>query len=859
LSLRSSAAAGPFEAPLAGDLHFDSYLIVPTATMAEHTAHELARRGLPVRPSRVCTLARFLDARAALWKLPPEAPPALLDILLQESLEDMRPPRFQNLIGSRGLRAALVDLLQEIPAQAEIPAELAAIFTNVRENLDTRGFALRGERLRVAAARVREGVDGIPARVIFKGFFTLGPAEEEFIAALASRARVKVEAFEAPVAGPPQSVFSAATAEREAEEIARRILEYRERGHRFCEIGIFLRSRDPYGGIVETALAGFGIPYRPYFADPLASHPAIAFLSQIVRALLDGWDHAGLLRALRMPVSGAGATPSGDRFDFALREALPGKGLASLEPIPERPGIVAEFAALERWRAERNDPETWAARLKTLTRLLPPPIVPETTVDRDHIRVWRSTAAAIRAFEETAARTAAFLPAESMPLSRFWPYIETAFESAVLRVEDRRRDVVHILDVFEARQWSLPIVFVCGLLERTFPLYHREDPLVGDFLRSRLGLSTAAQRQQQERLLFQLATTRASKETILSYPRFNEKGEETIPSFFLPDISETPSRSPVGHDRGAAKDVHAGSPPHKSESIRDPVLTAQLAKSHRKLSPTGIESFLQCPFQFFARRTLGLRPRPPAPRDRLTILAQGQIIHRALAEWIHLPLLGSQVLNRVFQEECARLRVPETYRAEAVRLELMRNFEGFINNRQLDLGWNTEVERDFRFALSPELTIRGRIDRLDAGPRGEALVIDYKYSAGNKIRERVDESESGNLVQAGLYMLSVERAFGLKPIGMLYCGVKKEISWGGWSLAAAALERMGESRTQEGLRELMDEAARRATEAHAAISSGEIAVRPLDSKKCLWCDYRDACRIEMIGAEAPPAKVGNPA
>ena len=141
---------------------------------------------------------------------------------------------------------------------------------------------------------------------------------------------------------------------------------------------------------------------------------------------------------------------------------------------------------------------------------------------------------------------------------------------------------------------------------------------------------------------------------------------------------------------------------------------------------------------------------------------------------------------------------------------------------------------------------------------GEALVIDYKYSAGNKVRERVEESEAGNLVQAGLYMLAAERAMGLKPIGMLYCGVKKETSWGGWRLQIAGLERIGEGRTRQELRELMEESAQRAREVHTAITTGKVAVRPLDGKKCAWCDFQDACRVETMAAEVAVAGTSRP-
>ena len=84
---------------------------------------------------------------------------------------------------------------------------------------------------------------------------------------------------------------------------------------------------------------------------------------------------------------------------------------------------------------------------------------------------------------------------------------------------------------------------------------------------------------------------------------------------------------------------------------------------------------------------------------------------------------------------------------------------------------------------------------------------------------------------------------------MLFCGLKKKVTWDGWHVGLPGLERIGQSRTREALRELMDEAARRATEVQEAIASGGIAVQPADPDKCRWCDFRHACRVETLAAE----------
>ena len=445
--------------------------------------------------------------------------------------------------------------------------------------------------------------------------------------------------------------------------------------------------------------------------------------------------------------------------------------------------------------------------------------------------VWRSTSAALAAFDEILDGAAVALEGSGRcALAVFWKQVETALALEPLRVADARRNVVHVMDAYEARQWELPVVFVCGLIERHFPQYHREDPILGDAARRAAGLATAADRQMEERFLFELATSRATGETILSYPRFDEQGEDTLPSFFVDGSFAPIEARPIVPRSQPRTDSRPGDRPYFV---------------HKTLSPTGIESFLQCPFQFFARKTLRLRRRPPAPRDRLDVLFQGSILHRALAEWTRAPLLGTAILDEIFEEECARTRVPEGYRTEAVRLELMRNFRGFLDDSQFALrNWSTRVEEDFSYPLNSLVSIRGRIDRLDVSPANQALVIDYKYSAGNKIRERVENAGEGPQVQGGLYLSAAARAFGLEPVAMLFCGLKKDVTWDGWHVSVPGLERLGTSTTREALRELIDDAESAAVRVHEEITLGNIAVNPRDPRKCRWCDFSDICRVE---------------
>jgi ATP-dependent helicase/DNAse subunit B len=78
---------------------------------------------------------------------------------------------------------------------------------------------------------------------------------------------------------------------------------------------------------------------------------------------------------------------------------------------------------------------------------------------------------------------------------------------------------------------------------------------------------------------------------------------------------------------------------------------------------------------------------------------------------------------------------------------------------------------------------------------------------------------------------------------MLYCGLKKEVEWGGWHVPLTGLE-IGECCTRDRLDELTNTAAATAVTVFKSIASGEIGVRPADESKCAWCDYRDICRID---------------
>jgi len=853
----------------------DVRLLVPTATMAEHLRNELARSGLLVRRRSVQTLWRFLEAVAGDL---PQVPAATLRLLVREALE-AEGKAFGEIKDFAGFQGAVADRLEELGEaglgaaasaallDSDTGKALSAVYARVEEALRRRGLYWRAERLRAAAGRVaREGVSSI-GTLAFDGFFSFTAAEMELIAALGERHDVVVtlpewtgtarlrrelrrrggveERCERVRPRPAIEWFAAPSLLRETEEIARQILEQAAAGRPFREMGVVLRSRSRYLPALQSTFERFGIPARFYFAEPLEEHPTVQRLARVIEARLSGWDHEKTLAACRM----GPASASLDRFEFAVLARIPDKGLEPLEAHAGDDRLRELLAALRRidaWPDGVLPAAKWAERLRALTDLFPPAWVPEPMGHEEAAR-WRTATAALAAFKTALDETAAAIGAGTLlELAEFWREARAVLASTALRPPDHRRNVVHVLDVYEARQWELPIVFVCGLLEGQFPLHHAEDPLLDDAERRRLCqrgvcLPTTEDRNAEERFLFEVATTRATERLVLSYPRFDERGDELLASFLLEEFLErerAQQLSPVAvRVQGARAAV-----PYEAVAVTAPELRHWLAEKHATLSASSIETFLECPFRFFALYSVRLEAPPPAPRERLDALLQGEIVHAVLSEHAGGEQDLEPVFEKIFEEKCRAARVPLGYRREAIRRELLRNLKAYMREPAPWEGTLAATEKRFEFALEDGLRICGKIDRIDQLADGRALVIDYKYSSPYRLRELMQGHEEGDKVQGGIYLVAARRALGLEPAGMLFASLRNGVKWVGHRASDAI--RAGILCSPEQLESLAASASARAVEVARQIQDGVVAPRPADESVCKYCDYREICRVE---------------
>ena len=261
--------------------------------------------------------------------------------------------------------------------------------------------------------------------------------------------------------------------------------------------------------------------------------------------------------------------------------------------------------------------------------------------------------------------------------------------------------------------------------------------------------------------------------------------------------------------------------------IANPDLLEYLALRHQSFRPTALESYVQCPFQFFGRYTLHLQGAPLRPEQRLDFLTQGTIVHAVLAELHANPRPLEEIFDFVFERICEKQRIPAGYRTEACRERMHADLRALVEDPAWAPGCEIRTEQKFRYKLSADVEISGRIDRIDLTPDG-AYVIDYKYSGAQNTKSL---AANENLLQPQLYMLAVERFFEMPPAGMSYWGFKGCMQRTPWI-------QFDPSQTIETALRIAGE-----------IRAGRVEPHPADLDKCRFCELRDVCRF-VVAAPA---------
>jgi RecB family exonuclease len=420
--------------------------------------------------------------------------------------------------------------------------------------------------------------------------------------------------------------FSAPGEARECVEIARFILEEARAGIAFDRIVVFTRNSQAYCDLLETALNRAGIPshFARGTARPDPSGRAFLAVLSCATEGLSARRFAEYLSFGQVPeLKETGAppadreiwSPSRDETALPLAELLgelPDEEEQAVRDSDEQPTLRGALRAPRKWEellveaAVIGGKDRWERRLNGLESELrlrleelrkdEPESPRNTGIERDlnnlaHLRrfalpivnflcsfpestIWGDWLGSLEKLASMVLRNperVLSVLAELRPLSAVGPVpldevrgvLSDRLSTLAVEPPRSRFGCVFVGTPDQARGRSFEVVFVPGLAERGFPERLREDPVLLDTLRRKLGgqLATQEDRVLQERLLLRLAIGAATRKLYVSYPRLDVGlGRPRVPSFYALDVERAVmGRVPdiAGWEREAARQADA--------------------------------------------------------------------------------------------------------------------------------------------------------------------------------------------------------------------------------------------------------------------------------------------------------------
>ncbi len=364
----------------------------------------------------------------------------------------------------------------------------------------------------------------------------------------------------------PFVITAAANIQDEVEQIARRIKKLTCRGgYSFSQITVIFRNIEKYQDLVEDIFTRFCIPVRIYGKTPLKGNPLIKTILNTTKIFRYKWQDEAVWKVLKSRTGLEKDLINKLEHEYIKNGIIDdySKWL-NFTSIPElKPvcNLLKQLKKIFNSFEGRNSFSFYCKYYADIVKLFyGPSFKPNNkTGDKDNSSTvtgsynseifdfMRSDAAALKEFLAILSNTTLdelSNVAGGLTFEEFDHILESQVALTSYKKTDRRKEVVNVINVLEARQWEMPVVFVGGLLGKEFPRQIREDLFLKDFYRRRLNatgrikMREAYEQIDEERYLFYIAITRAKEKLFISYPSANNNGNLTLPSFFLSDIKK---------------------------------------------------------------------------------------------------------------------------------------------------------------------------------------------------------------------------------------------------------------------------------------------------------------------------------
>jgi ATP-dependent helicase/nuclease subunit B len=354
----------------------------------------------------------------------------------------------------------------------------------------------------------------------------------------------------------------------------------------------------------------------------------------------------------------------------------------------------------------------------------------------------------------------------------FRGWIQRQLEAALFRPPMRGAGV-ELMGLAESRLYRFDALVIAGAVRDHLPGTFSDSPFFNETVRQQLGLASLRLRQQ-ERLHDFRRLLEAAPLILITYAR-QQQGDDAEVS---PWVERLQAFQRAAYDTMLdAGDLESlvyepAAQIHRDEALlpgvqKQAAVTMAADLVPRTYSASACQSLVDCPYQFFARYGLGLRAEE-LPGEAMEKSEYGNRVHRIL-EAFHG---GVESLPGPFSKSLTPENLAEATELleEISQSVFFRDLERNPVNRAWHYRWRqtiphylewvqkhsqswsaVQTEIDLQRQLTPELSLFGRIDRLERGPRGLGI-LDYKTGLG----AHQNEALSGESVQLATYALLPE-------------------------------------------------------------------------------------------------------
>lgn len=654
---------------------------------------------------------------------------------------------------------------------------------------------------------------------------------------------------------------------------------------------VVFRRPLPYLYLARQIFGAAGIPFQTLDSFPLASEPYAATVDLALSAVASGFTRADLVALLGSPhlsfvVQG---TRIGLDETAALNEVLAAEGYlgdpAALARLAASHPMDGSHSAARALRAAADAAATLqplagpdrASRLVEglLTFLTAHGRLPDSNDPggERHLRARAAVLGVLRALQAAFARHAD--PESS--LEDLAGTIRRWIENRTFALRAGSTGL-HLVDAAAARYGDFDRVHVVGLIDDEWPAPAGRNVFYAPSLLARLGWSGDVQRLPAARASFGDLLTLARNSVWLS--TFSLEDDALVQSSpFLAELAdmglsvevdaddcsgrvfrdEALSEQPVMPDvlKGPARDwvgVRLGRSP-ASDSRFHGVAGPHQPPTH---SIVGTETYLSCPFKFFATKVLRLEEEIE-DETVMTARTRGQFVHEIFetffAEWhargrrrVTLELLEEARTLFAAIVERAVARLPESEgMLERTRLlgspasvgvgETVFRMEAGQSVEIVERLLEYRLEGEFEFERSGErrrVGITANADRIDLLTDDTLRVIDYKTGRPPK---------PARALQLPLYSLCAVEHLKGRHGRQWTIGEAAYIAFAGPRPFVPLVSRRSDLPT------VLADAQTRFLDAIDGMARGEFPPRPLEPFLCTFCAYSNVCRKDYVGDE----------